>query len=387
MTIHIRNRHHSSTIDKMPVEIVETKGRGHPDTICDSLADEVASDLTNIYKQTVGKICHFNVDKALLRGGKSKPKFGGGEVLEPMEIYIAGRATSNFDGNSVDLKKIVENSCRKWIAENLRHVDFERHVRVHSLVRSGSEDLTDLFKRKEGISLSGDTSFGVGFAPLSHLEKLIHDLSRYITEPRFLKENPSLGEDIKIMGVRNGNHLELTVACALVDAHIRNISEYTERKNALTAKLASYLDEATNLSYRTHLNAGDDIGRGSVYLTVTGTSGECGDDGQVGRGNRINGLITPYRPMSLEAASGKNPVSHVGRIYNYWARDLSSEIVERFGVVACDCYVVSQIGSPVSEPQLIDLTVTLNPKEEFDREREESIRAFVSGYLRKIMDE
>jgi S-adenosylmethionine synthetase len=51
----------------------------------------------------------------------------------------------------------------------------------------------------------------------------------------------------------------------------------------------------------------------TVYLTVTGTSAEAGDDGEVGRGNRVNDLITPYRPISLEAAAGKNPVTHVGQ--------------------------------------------------------------------------
>jgi S-adenosylmethionine synthetase len=42
-------------------------------------------------------------------------------------------------------------------------------------------------------------------------------------------------------------------------------------------------------------------------------------DAQFGRGNRINGLITPCRPMRLEAAAGKIPVTHVGKIYNVMA--------------------------------------------------------------------
>ncbi len=57
-----------------------------------------------------------------------------------------------------------------------------------------------------------------------------------------------------------------------------------------------------------HVNTADDIKKKSVFLTVTGTSAEMGDDGSVGRGNRCNGLITPNRPMSMEATSGKNPI-------------------------------------------------------------------------------
>ena len=62
-----------------------------------------------------------------------------------------------------------------------------------------------------------------------------------------------------------------------------------------------------------------DRGAGGMYLTVLGTSADGADGGQVGRGNRVNGLISLHRPMSTEAAAGKNPVSHVGKIYNLLA--------------------------------------------------------------------
>jgi hypothetical protein len=52
-----------------------------------------------------------------------------------------------------------------------------------------------------------------------------------------------------------------------------------------------------------------------VSLTVLGTSAEGGDCGEVGRGNRVNGIAASNRPLGLEAAAGKNPVSHVGKIY------------------------------------------------------------------------
>jgi len=80
-----------------------------------------------------------------------------------------------------------------------------------------------------------------------------------------------------------------------------------------------------------------------LYLTATGTSAEQGDDGQVGRGNRVNGLITPYRPMTLEAAAGKNPVSHVGKTYNIAARQICDKIVDDLNVENVDCYLVSKM--------------------------------------------
>ncbi len=63
------------------------------------------------------------------------------------------------------------------------------------------------------------------------------------------------------------------------------------------------------------------------------TSVEMGDDGATGRGNRGNCLITPMRPMSIEAIAGKNPVNHVGKIYNVIAQQVAEEtgdLVEEF---------------------------------------------------------
>ena len=90
----------------------------------------------------------------------------------------------------------------------------------------------------------------------------------------------------------------------------------------------------------------------NIYLTVTGTSIEMGDDGATGRGNRGNGLITPMRPMTMEAIAGKNPVSHVGKIYNVLAQKAAAEIVELEGVEEAYVTLVSKIGSPISQPLL-----------------------------------
>jgi S-adenosylmethionine synthetase len=104
------------------------------------------------------------------------------------------------------------------------------------------------------------------------------------------------------------------------------------------------------------VNTADSPKDGLFYLTVTGTSAEHGDDGQVGRGNRANGLITPYRPMTLEAAAGKNPVSHVGKTYNVAAREIVQRVVkEHPDLTQVYCYIVSQIGAPITEPQAVNI--------------------------------
>lgn len=92
---------------------------------------------------------------------------------------------------------------------------------------------------------------------------------------------------------------------------------------------------------------------GGIYLTVTGTSAEDADSGQVGRGNRVNGIIPLNRPVSSEAAAGKNPVSHVGKIYNVLSHRIASEIYMNVPDLR-EVYVwlLSQIGEPIDQPKI-----------------------------------
>jgi S-adenosylmethionine synthetase len=160
------------------------------------------------------------------------------------------------------------------------------------------------------------------------------------------------------MGVRRGSDVEITIACAIVDRHVRQLSDYLDA-TALVARTARQAAEnACDGKVRIAVNAADDLAAGHLYLTVTGTSAEAGDDGQVGRGNRVGGLITPCRPMTIEAAAGKNTVMHVGKSYSIVAHKIAGEIVATCPDVSdATCLLVSRIGSPAETPQLVELQV------------------------------
>ena len=268
------------SLESSEVEIVERKGLGHPDTICDALAEQLSIALCHFYQERFGLLLHHNVDKVLLWGGIARPAFCGGKVLAPSEIFLAGRATQEFKGVRVPVQELAIESSKNWLRDNFHVLDPEKHVKIHCLVRPGSVDLTELYARsaETNIWLANDTSCGVGFAPLSHLERVVYQ----------------------------------------------------------------------------------------------------GDDGQVGRGNRANGLITPYRPMTLEAAAGKNPVTHVGKLYNVVANLMAEGLVEEIEeVTTAYCYLVSQIGQPVDRPQIVDVQIQMldnQPIEKFQGRIEEIVR-------------
>jgi S-adenosylmethionine synthetase len=340
------------------VEVVERKGLGHPDTICDALAEELSRSLCREYRQRFGVILHHNVDKALLCGGSAVAAFGGGTVDSPIDIYLAGRAIGAVGTEVVPIGRIAAESSRAWLGVNLHALNAQRHVRIHNLIRPGSQDLQVLFARRKGrhMALANDTSVGVGHAPLSPLERLVLAVEKRINGRDRVRDNPGWGEDVKVMGIRCGDTVQLTVSCAMIGRYLTNMDDYLGQKVALERLVHGIAAEHEFAECEVAVNAADDIPTGSVYLTVTGTSAEAGDDGQVGRGNRVNGLITPCRAMSLEAAAGKNPVTHVGKVYNVVAQDIAQALVATVPEIArAQCLMVSSIGAPVIEPAIMHI--------------------------------
>lgn len=348
----------------LAVEVVERKGLGHPDSLCDALVENLSVVLSRYYLERFGSILHHNVDKGLLYGGSARPCLGGGEVLAPMRIYLAGRATRDYRGVRVPVDEIAIEESRAWLARNLRHLDVARHVEILPLIRPTSPDLAELYARAQrtGTVCANDTSIGVGYAPLDALERAVLAAERTLTAVQTRRANPALGEDVKVMGVRRGGELRLTVACAMVGRHVADAAEYIACKQKARRLAGAAAAEAAGMPCEVEVNAADGEVTESLYVTVTGLSAEGGDDGEVGRGNRVNGLITPCRPMSLEAAAGKNPVSHVGKLYNIAAERIARAVTGRVsGVREVQCLLVSRIGHPIAQPKVFELRLRPEP--------------------------
>ncbi len=368
-------------MDRQPIEIVERKGIGHPDTMTDGIMERVALELNREYMKRFGGILHYNADKSLLAAGVTQPKFGGGEVIKPMLIVFGDRATTEYMGEAIPVEEIVINAAKHWIKENLRFVDPDEHVKYQVELKPGSAELTDIFRRGEEVKGANDTSAAVGYAPLSRTEKVVLELERYLNSPEFKKSYPETGEDIKIMGSRHNNHLDLTIALAFVDRFVESENDYFRKKEEVKEQIISFLNEKFSDQFgeiNVDVNTLDVRGRGvhGVYLTVLGTSAEGGDSGQVGRGNGVNGVIPLMRPRSSEAAAGKNPISHVGKIYNAYTHEIARKIVENVPEVQ-EVYVwlLSKIGVPINNPAMAAAEVYTEADFNSVKERVEDILA------------
>ncbi|HID80336.1 MAG TPA: methionine adenosyltransferase [Ignisphaera sp.] len=373
-------------IENLAIEMVERKGLGHPDYIADGIAEAVSRELCRYYMEHYGAILHHNVDKVLVVGGQARPVFGGGEVLHPIYIIVSGRATSYVKTHEgldfVPIGSLVLKASKEWIRRNFRYLDPEHHVVIDYKIGQGSVDLVSLFELgKSRVPLANDTSFGIGFAPLSTLEKLVLGIERLLNSKEMKSSIPAIGEDVKVMGLRIGKKITLTVAVAIVSRHVRDKDEYLSVKEEIKNRILDYAVKiAPDYDIDVYVNTADKPEEGIYYITVTGTSAEHGDDGATGRGNRANGLITPMRPMSLEATAGKNPVSHVGKIYNVLASKIAERIVSQVrGVKEVYVGLLSQIGRPINEPLIVDVKIvpesvlSLDMKNEAERIVEEEL--------------
>jgi len=345
-------------------EIVERKGIGHPDTLCDGISDAISRSLSKYYLDHFGHILHHNVDKVLLIGGRSRPEFGGGEILKPLTVVIGGRATDEVDHKKVPVQDIAKESTEKFLKSTVKHLD--HHFIVEPRIGVGSAELRNLVGRIR----ANDTSMGIGFAPFSHLEENVLKL-----EP-LMHSIKSVGEDVKIMGIRRGSAARFTLASAMVSKHIMNMDQYKDIMVEIEGKALTYAAagwDDTSIA----VNAADE--GENIYLTVTGTSAEMGDDGETGRGNRPNGLITPGRPMTLEASAGKNPVSHVGKLYNLVANKAAADIAQLEGVKEAYVYLVSRIGSTLDMPQIKSASI-------YGKIHEKQIEDIIDYWLEHIPD-
>lgn len=347
------------------VEIVERKGVGHPDTICDAIMDRVSIELSKEYQKQFGAILHHNIDKAFLVAGNAEIRLGGGRVTDPMRLIFGDRATYSLNGKSVPIHDIAVSTAKRWIKEHLRFVDPDEHVIYDVQIKPGSPELVDIFSRD--VPGANDTSAAVGYAPLSETERMVLATENYMNSPAFKALFPEAGEDIKVMGFRRGRELHLTAAVAFVDRFVESQDAYFRRKEQMHEAVEEFIrGEAKTLGkVALLLNTLDerDRGLGGMYLSVTGTSAESGDSGQIGRGNKVNGVIALNRPMGTEAAAGKNPVSHVGKIYTVMTHQVASRIYQEVrGIREVYVWMLSQIGSPIDQPKVAAAQIILEKR-------------------------
>lgn len=351
-----------------PQEFVERKGLGHPDTLSDALAETLSVNYSLYTKHNFGAILHHNFDKVGLLGGASYVIFGQGYLTKPIRVMLNGRASTKFGEKIIPVKELLIGWSKEFMTEKFPTINPEKDLEFHYNLSNQSSpgktnehgsdkgtrkywfeprNLGDLQETKRLVS--NDTSLGVGYCPHTRLESLVLKIENKFNSKEFSKEHPWVGSDIKVMGYRNENAFHITLCIPQIAQFVGSIEKYKENLD-YSRKIILGISESMGINeLHLSINTRDNYENSEIYLTAIGSSIESGDEGLVGRGNRINGVISPLKPMSMEGACGKNPVYHIGKVYYVAAQKLSTEIFEKFGV-ANKVFMVSQSGRDLIDP-------------------------------------
>lgn len=354
-------------LGELEVEVVERKGIGHPDTIADALAENLSVAYSHYTLEHFGVILHHNFDKLSVLGGTTEVDFGEGKLTSPIRVILNGRVSIRFAGKDIPIRDILELETHRFFSALFGDsIDAERDVEIYWFVSSASSP--GKTKRTTGtraniftprnisevkgydLLLNNDTSMGCGYAPLSLIEVMVLTLEDKLNSSAMKQKHPWLGTDIKVMSVRVRNQCGVTICLPQIARYVSSLDVYQDNLTAIRLIIKTALEELLPSIHTTlSTNMRDNLAQGDVYLTVIGSSIESGDEGVVGRGNRINGIITPLRPINLEGACGKNPKYWTGKLYNVAARTIAERL---YGETqsACEVFLVSQTGQPVIEP-------------------------------------
>jgi S-adenosylmethionine synthetase len=320
-------------------EAVERKGIGHPDT----LADAVAERLSNLYcrwmKENFDGYAHHWFDKVMLIGGHAAIDYGSAKLTRPYKMIVAGKAVLTVEDQEVPIKSLAMAAAAEVFNTALVHFDIEKDLDIQIDVRDGRgpgqgsnryrpKDRSELVSVSANFK-SNDCNLCCGYAPLTELEQIVLAVEAYLTSVEYRRRYSS-GTDVKIVGTRHGNSLSLLINIPLIAADVKNWEDYLTKLSSIETDVSIYLQTHQFSHVALTLNPEKEHGR--PYMTVTGSVLDTGDIGVVGRGNRINGLITPMRPMSIEASSGKNPLDHTGKLYGIAAHRAARAIYEELAL-------------------------------------------------------
>lgn len=379
--------------EKKEIEIVERKGLGHPDTIADAIAEVTSNAFSNYCLENFGFVLHHNLDKAGIHGGLWVRDYGVSEMKKKIRVVLGGRASMSFAGQNIPVYDIQRDAVSKHIHSVLPNlpddsIEFYHLTSDHSLnpYWFNPRSIDDVPDAKK--PWANDTSVVTSFSPFTPVEDLVLSLENFFYVDKFTPRFTDVGQDIKVMAVRNGSDVDVTVCVPLISVHISSFASFEERCTEINQLLQDLADEKYGDIYNIDVKVNTTMTTRRIpYLTGTGSCIEFGEEGLVGRGNNPKGIISSNRPFSMEACYGKNPVYHTGKVHSYFTSEISKGLYQSFGEPN-NVMVQTNNGESLLEPTKLIVSGQFDASEQEIQTIAESIltsrnytQEITSGYL------
>ncbi len=322
--------------EQMDLEVVERKGWGHPDTLADALAELVSIDYSKFCLANFGFVLHHNIDKLYIGAGLFKSDFGYCQKVRPVQVSINGRMSDVYGGQKIDLELLQKNSILAYLQSVLPRLNQADIVITQNATQNSRipfwfspRDIRDLPEYSD--LKASDSAVCVFSWPLTTTENLVYSLENHFWDKSGDFPHPKfdfLGQDIKVMAYRQGQDINIGVRVPVISLCVKDQAEYDAAVSSIQAELSDLAAEIAGGHYRVELK----VNVSKPYLLGVGSCIECGEEGLVGRGNANSGLISSFRPHSMEAPSGKNPMYHTGRVLNFLVMNLARALYDELGV-------------------------------------------------------
>jgi S-adenosylmethionine synthetase len=371
-----------------PFEVVERKGIGHPDTVADAVAERISVEYSKYCLEHFRVVLHHNVDKFAALGGLVQVDWGKGELIKPIRALVNGRISASFNHESIPLKEIYTKAIKDQLAICLPSLNSEKWLEIidHTTTYSknphwfnplGLNDIPD-----HSNLFANDTSAVVSYWPLTQSEQLVLKLEGYFYDKNEKPRFKQFGQDIKVMVVRRKNKFDVTLCVPFFSKYLKDTESYWSRLYKLESELTGYAKNFLGNSVEIDLkvNPHDQRRKGtndakSFYFVAAGGALDYGEEGVVGRGNNRLGIIPSFRPYTMEAACGKNPIYHVGKVLG-----LVSDVLAKRIATECGCntevWIVTRNADPLFEPN----NIIVNTSENADNQE-------IEGIVRKVLSE
>jgi len=393
---------YKKNIEKEPIEIVERKGVGHPDTLSDLIAENFSNNYSKYCLDKFDYVLNHWVDKVLLSGGTAEVDFGSVKITRPITVYLFGKVTQSIGNDKINIDSLFKKSVEEVLSnifigqKILEHVNYvidvnqaigKDHTKEFYFPKSGEEA-----KKCWDALKSNDTIMCSGFAPYSSLEKIVINLENYINSKNFKKQFPETGWDVKVMATRMHNEIYITVCLPFIaritPSYEYYLSKLESAKKKINNKILSEIKKSKSdfRLYSLFINARD---QGKfAYLTVFGTALDKGDYGAVGRGNKYSGVISINRESNIEATAGKNPMNHSGKLYTILANDLAWKI-HRMTSGNVFVNIATKIGDNIVDPNFIiikcDKAISKSDELKIKKIVDDSLN-LIAQYYKKIIN-
>lgn len=388
-------------IDNILFEVVETKGKGHPDNICDTLAEKISSNYSRYCIENYGVILRHMIDKLSILGGGSKVYFRHGEIIAPIRVLINGRFTDRYKNEKINYMSIVTNTIKDYFRKLFPLLDVDKFLVIvdnthhnegpgvvydeNNTTKNEREkffeviDEYDVSKHNNFLRCN-DTSTTVSYYPMSKLERTVLNIEQRLNSDEYKSKNPWVGTDIKVMGIRKNKKIEITSCVPLISLYVENLEDYKNKINKLKIDIEEIAKkEFSDNDISIFLNTRDNYEKNDLYLTVIGSAIESGDEGAVGRGNRSRGVIPFSRNFSMEACCGKNPVYHTGKLFTAIGDVISKKIYEKYGIENV-VFCTSKMGDNINDPWNVSVELNENINEQVKKEIDNLVKDEINNH-------